>query len=759
MTVPFLLDDICNLPNDEGIKALVGMNFVGTGGAALGAGVGDRLTAGGVKLLNFYGTTETGPLSLTFAPTDNYNWKYFRLRTDVKYKVDELEPKDGERRFRLTVYPFGAAEGFEIADQLIRNEQYPDTDFAAVGRDDDVIVLATGEKVSPLILETMLNDAPMIKSAVAFGENQFNLGVLVWEIVTAAGQRMDGSGRVPSPDAIIVIPQGAVVPRTDKGSIARKDTYALFDKEIKAVYEKLLQAATEATGPLNLDNLEQDLKQLVHTSLGPRAPVSQWTVEDSLFDLGVDSLQALQLRRVLIAAASKTEGLKDVDIAKLIPPEFIYLNPSVREMAAAITDRSSSGENSLENAAKEVNELVEMYSKLNATPIAPEEEQPSVFENAVVLLTGSSGSLGSHCLADLARRPEVKKVICLIRKEKGTNAPPMPGGGQFDRNILKSRGLELSEEEWAKVATLEVDPTAEKLGLIPMVYAAMQGMVTHVVHAAWPMNYLIRLRSFQYQFKFFQNLLDFAAQNSRGAKRRFIFISSIAVAARVGLSKNGCAVPETPLSPAESACGIGYADGKLVCEKILERAAEAYASQLEAVSIRCGQLTGATNTGVWNANEQIPMLVKTAKSIGSFPQLHGELSWIPVDKAASVVSEIVFSQSKLPTVLHLENPVRQPWSSVVEHFGRQLGLVKPPVSFDEWLDQVASAPSDDELYPVKKLLAFFKNGFRPVACGQVVLSTDVARTHSATLRDMGALDDGTISGYINYWKKIGYLCM
>jgi hypothetical protein len=110
-------------------------------------------------------------------------------------------------------------------------------------------------------------------------------------------------------------------------------------------------------------------------------------------------------------------------------------------------------------------------------------------------------------------------------------------------------------------------------------------------------------------------------------------------------------------------------------------------------------------------------------------------------------------------VLHLENPVRQPWSSVVEHFGRQLGLVKPPVSFDEWLDQVASAPSDDELYPVKKLLAFFKNGFRPVACGQVVLGTDVARTHSATLRDMGALDDGTISGYINYWKKIGYLCM
>jgi len=133
------------------------------------------------------------------------------------------------------------------------------------------------------------------------------------------------------------------------------------------------------------------------------------------------------------------------------------------------------------------------------------------------------------------------------------------------------------------------------------------------------------------------------------------------------------------------------------------------------------------------------------------------LSWIPVDKAASVVSEILFSESKLPAVLHLENPVRQPWSNVLEQFGKELGLFKPPVSFDDWLNQAANAGSDDELYPVRQLYDFFKNGFRAVACGQVVLGTDVAKTHSSTLRDMGVVDDATISGYINYWKTIGYL--
>lgn len=636
MTVPFLLDDITNLPNEEGIKALVHMDFVGTGGAALGAGIGDRLAKGGVKLLNFYGTTETGPLSLTFAPTDNYDWKYFRLRTDCEYKIDELEPREGERRFRLTVYPYGG-EGFEISDQLIRNEQYPETDFAAVGRDDDVIVLATGEKANPLILETKLTEAPMVKAAIAFGENQFNLGVIVepaepltpdtepafresiWPIITAACDQMDAFSRIPSPDAVVLVPAGVVIPRTDKGSIARKETYALFDKQIKGVYEQLLKAAADAVEPLDLDSLEQNLKNLIQEHLHIQAPASEWGVEDSLFDIGVDSLQVLQLRRILVTAASKTEAFKDTDCEKMIPPEFVYLNPSIREIAAALTKGSDGGDVSLEEAAKEVVELADMYSLKG---VSAQQKAPSSSEGAFVMLTGATGSLGSHVAADLARRGNVVKVVCLVRKDKGTNQPPMPGGNPFDKKILKARGIQLTDEQFGKLATLEVDPTADKLGLIPMAYGMMQAKVTHVIHAAWPMNYLIRLRNFQYQFKFLRNLLEFASQGPAPTKKRFVFISSIATIARIGLAQPG-SISEAPVCPSDSACGIGYADGKLVCEKIMERAAQDYSGQLDVTSVRCGQMTGSKKTGVWNSNEQIPMLLKSAQGLGSLPQLSG----------------------------------------------------------------------------------------------------------------------------------------
>ncbi|KAK7998983.1 hypothetical protein PG991_014658 [Apiospora marii] len=333
MTVPFLLDDICNLPDEEGIKALAHMDVVGTGGAALSAGVGYRLAAGGVKLLNFYGVTETGPLSLTFVPTADYDWRFFRLRNDIEFKIAELEPRGNERRFRLTVFTPGKKEGFEIADQLIRNEKHPETDFAVVGRDDDIIVLATGEKTDPLILENMLNGAPMVKSAVAFGDSRFNLGVIVesqhelntpeaasafrdfvWSVVEAAGQKMDSSARVPSADAIIIVPTSMTVPRTDKGSIARKEAHALLTKEIDQVYKKLLLAATDATGLLDLDNVEESLSALVRQHIVFRTATPDWNTETNLFEMGIDSLEIQQLRRIIVVAASKTPGLDGVEL-------------------------------------------------------------------------------------------------------------------------------------------------------------------------------------------------------------------------------------------------------------------------------------------------------------------------------------------------------------------------------------------------------------------------------------------------------------
>ena len=639
MTVPFLLDDMCNMPNNEGIEVLSTLDFVGTGGAALGAGVGQRLTEGGVKLLNFYGTTEAGPLSLVFVPKDAYDWRYFRLRPDVEFKLAELDPRDGERLFRLTVYPCGGTTPEEISDQLIRNENFPNSDFAPVGRDDDIIVLATGEKANPAILETMLSEAPGVKSAIAFGENRFNLGVIIepamdvpqekeeefknsiWPIILAAGAKMDASSHIPSPDAIIIVPSDVRIPRTDKGSIPRKEVYALFAERIEQTYQALLAGSSEAVEALDIDNLANSLKELIQTHwkvpLGP----GDWTADDSLLTLGVDSLQALQLRRNIIAAVSKTEAFHDTDVQKLIPPGFLYVNSSVNKIAAALQSRELKPENSFEAAANIVDDYVNKFAIHTLT--RQQKTSPAPTQGAVVLLSGSSGSLGAHSLASFVRSSATKQVICLIRKTTLSEHTEVSSiNTEHHKTILQARGINLTDAEHAKIRSVVIDPSKEGLGLSDSVYRLLQNEVTHIVHTAWPMNYLMTVQAFEEQFTFLNSLLNLAGNAPDECRRRFIFVSSIATAARAGFSSQ-TPVPEVALDTRNSSCGIGYADAKLVCEKILEGVAADYSGQLEISIVRCGQLTGAKSTGIWNHNEQIPMLLKSAQSTGNLPEMSG----------------------------------------------------------------------------------------------------------------------------------------
>jgi UDP-glucose 4-epimerase len=634
MTVPFLLEDIVSLPNGEGTTALAKLDFVATGGSALSASTGEALTMSGVKLLNLYGTTETGPLTKTFAPKDNYDWKYFRLRTDMHFEISELEPYNGERRFRLTVFPFGASKPFEIADQLIRNEEFPESDFAAVGRDDDVIVLATGEKVNPLLLETGLTQSGLVKSAIVFGADRFEIGVIVeplqpiseeskkeelknkiWPSIVQVNERMDSTSRIYSPSSIIVVPPGIVIPRTDKGSIARKEVYQLLEKEISQVYELADQSAIPAA-PLDYNNLEKSLKELIQTRLNLQVKDDNWSVDTNLFNLGLDSLQGTILRRMLLSAASKTPR-------EIFGRDFIYVNPSISAMADVLRDPSSAT-SSNDSPNKEIERFTQKYSSRKIIV-----NQAQLTPGAVVLLTGSSGSLGSHVLAELASSNEVAKVICLLRKGAGGSTTT----GQDHKFNLESRGIKLLDGTWTKITMQECDQTKEDLGLPEQVYTEVAESVTHVLHAAWPMNFHMHLSSFTYQFDFLNNLLRLALSRNTVVPRqktRFMFISSIATLANLGVASPGQIIPEASLHVSESACGIGYADAKLVCEKILEEAAQLHATKLEFSIVRCGQLAGSKITGAWNTNEQIPMLVKTSLSLGIMPELRGVLCIFPL---------------------------------------------------------------------------------------------------------------------------------
>jgi hypothetical protein len=114
------------------------------------------------------------------------------------------------------------------------------------------------------------------------------------------------------------------------------DSYKLFEEEISQMYKNLEDSTTSHTeNPLNLNSFEDGIKKLIQDRLTWKIPSGDWNNESDLFELGMDSLQALQLRRLILASIPKSDDDSE-QLSKRIPREFVYQNPSVSKMASAL---------------------------------------------------------------------------------------------------------------------------------------------------------------------------------------------------------------------------------------------------------------------------------------------------------------------------------------------------------------------------------------------------------------------------------------
>ena len=221
--------------------------------------------------------------------------------------------------------------------------------------------------------------------------------------------------------------------------------------------------------------------------------------------------------------------------------------------------------------------------------------------------------------------------------------------------------------------------------------------------------------------------------------------------------------PRSPLS-------IGYAEAKWVCEQIMTSAFNNLQSEMQPMIVRIGQLSGSSGTGYWSHKEHIPAIVKSSIAIRHLPDLHGvslllttsvmtrltkmkSLSWLPVDRAAQVVMELLLRSEPRNLVYHLENPVRQSWADVCSILERKLNLpLRSRLPFKEWLARVAT----NENHPTD-LMEFYSKYFLNMSGGGLVLDTTNCRALSPTLRSTGAIGPNEIELYLDFWHRKGFL--
>ena len=637
MTVPTIAEDATLLPNFESHVAplLATLDFVAVGGGGLKTRVGLKLHEHGVTLLNHFGATELGALAPIFQPDKCYDWAYLRLRNDLKLKLEVVEYKDDRAHIcKLIGYPFGWDMPFELQDCLEVNPLQKRSEVKILGRNDGLIVLATGEKVIPYALERSLESHPLIKRAVVFGNGRFEVGILLepsmgidgrqnaflesaWEQLQIANATVDSHARVSTRNAILVKPDDKEILLTDKGSVQRKQVYAMFDAEINAVYSQLLQNSYDAlAAPFDLEKPEITVRQLAQQCLPSHTKTSTWSDDDDFIAMGMDSLQATKFRRALCASLRNSGPAAPANIE--LPRDIVYSHPSVSTLTTAIT-KCLDGSVSKIDATEHMAHLVDKYA-YHGGRLVPTNKQN------VVLLTGTTGNLGANLLYLLSCNPQVHQIVCMIRQSPWQN-PLLTPADLIDRQqkALESRGMVLAADAWLKIELLPWISGQPDLGLGEVDYQRLASRVTHIFHGAWPMDFKMKLQSLEPHIRTVRDLIElgcFAHELRPLLKPRVVLASSIAVVGRYAMGSNSPLVPEISIDDPRVALPIGYAEAKWVCEKIVESAFH-NANGVEPTILRIGQLSGSQMTGFWSHKEHIPTLVKASQAIGAFPNLQG----------------------------------------------------------------------------------------------------------------------------------------
>lgn len=736
-SVPYVLQSLAGDP--DGLRLLKSMNLVGVGGAALAAAVGDRLVQQGVRLVSRMGSAECGFLMSSHRDYDaDGEWQYLRPVSDER--LLSFEPRDGGL-FELVAkpdWPLRAKQNrddgsYATADLFQPHERIPGA-WRYHSRSDAQITLANGKKFDPAPLEAaIVAGAHHLQDVLMFGTGRDYAGALlfpksgnlseeqilevVWPVIEHVNKESQSHSRLTRTALVVVSKKGSQVAleKSSKGTVMRRQAEERYADLIEAIYGSSKNGHYR-DGPLQDEELCGLTCDIFLQVIGRAIDPSQ-----DVFRQGVDSIACIQVRKLI------ENNLLPPNSTPL-PLNIIYEKQTIHNLSTYIQSVRQGTEmvDSLENGAihdselEQMTRLAKLYSDFESASVMPIKPQKEAAQHAVVL-TGATGALGAHILHYLRMSPSISKIFCLVRAETPDAA--------HERVVesLRRRGLRELERPSPshgmlenRVVCLPYDMFDVKLGLSDEVIECLAQDCFIFIHAAWTVNFSLRLGSFEDQIQGLYHMIRFAV--SIGSN--YVFVSSTASVS--GSSEQR--IPERIASNPSDAAPLGYSRSKWVAEQICSAANQhcedkAGGQHPQVSVVRVGQLCGNA-AGAWNASEAYPLMLSTAKITGCLPDLQGEsLNWLPVDQAAHAILEISFnvgtrragkSNGESP-VYHVLNPQRQPtWHQMLEWL--QENGSQPcfeVVSPREWTGRLEKKTLGGSAtgHPAQKLLGFWQQKY------------------------------------------------
>ncbi|KAI7222280.1 acetyl-CoA synthetase-like protein [Hortaea werneckii] len=648
---PSLLAEVA--ADENLLSRLSEWSSVAFGGGPLPRDAGDAIWKH-TKVLQCLGSTETFNVP-ELVPRTIDEWPYHDFHPELCTSFMERQQglhelvfirNESSLKHQGAFWTFPELNEYPMKDLYEQHPSKPSL-WAYRGRVDDVVVLSNGEKIMPKDAENAIASDENVRAALIVGNGQAQPGLLVEPneelsekqaeqvqaslsgTVSKANKALPGHGQIHTSHVRLLSRPDSFL-RSAKGEIQRAPTTEALSETIQSLFSSAGMMAYEGKSFdfTDEDTLASSLSDVITAEfLEGRRPQP----DDNLFDCGFDSLNVLKMVKYIKCAYKRSDAVPGNDLS--ITSRLIYQYPTLKSLSRAVMLAAGGQHDGEEGGQRDIHahmsSLLETYSsRLNGIGT----DRPTV-----VVLTGSTGSLGSYILDNLLRNPKVDKIFCLNRSSNARK--------KQEQNS-ESRGL---TQDLSKAEFFQVNLAQPELNLDKEKYTMLRTQATHIIHNAWPVDFNMSLSTFEPQLEGCLRLIELAC--TAPVKPEMMFLSS------VGAANNWCSisstpVPEEPLQDFNAAESMGYAQSKLLAEQIFDRASVKH--DIPVKICRVGQITGPVNSekGMWSTNEWLPSMLLSCKALRAIPENLGSMdamTWIPCDLLSTMLVDTILGDPSKST--------------------------------------------------------------------------------------------------------------
>jgi thioester reductase-like protein len=425
--------------------------------------------------------------------------------------------------------------------------------------------------------------------------------------------------------------------------------------------------------------------------------------EENLQDLGMDSLMMIEMKNTVQSAMGKrvkitVNSVKDCN--------------NINELTARLMQLLSGDSNTgfVPPTREEFLELTREDSILpsHVIPAGP-HCLPSEIET--ILITGVTGNLGPYILREIARRPSITKIYCLLRADDASRALQRLEGTLKEKDLLK----QIDMEKIICVAGSVIKPL---LGMDSAIYSNLSHEVDAVVHLAVQSNFSDVYRKAEsgadWDLRTINvigtlNVLEFiSTQKTKLLYHASSVVTNVSVDEEERLSESWPAQDEVEELP-----NLAYPVSKYICDRLMAQAVE---KGLPVKVFRFPAIGGDSKTGanVNFENNQLMLRLMGYLSLGCMPALSIPFVILPVDVCSELSVKIFFDDSTPYEMYNVYNPNACNETDFVG-ITKDLGYLVRVITVQEFSDRLSKEQGNSILTQSLKIWTDAKEGAEVVS--------------------------------------------